>query len=48
MRGADITQETLFNTVHLESFVPKNHTLRKIRGLFNEALGRISWLLHRV
>jgi len=45
MRGADITQEALFSTVHLETFVPKDHPLRKIRTLFNEALGRISWLL---
>ena len=35
----------MFSTVHMESFVPKDHPLRKIRGLFNEALGRISWLL---
>lgn len=45
MRGADITQESLFSTVHLETFVPANHPLRKIRELFNEALGRIGWLL---
>lgn len=45
MRGADITQEALFSTVHLETFVPKDHPLRKIRILFNEALSRISWLL---
>ncbi|MEW5249327.1 IS5 family transposase [Microbulbifer discodermiae] len=45
MRGADITQEALFTTVHLESFVPKNHPLRSIRSLFNEALRRIDWLL---
>lgn len=45
MRGADITQESLFTTVHLETFVSKNHPLRPIRTLFNEALKRISWLL---
>ena len=45
MRGADITQEQLFSTVHLESFVPKNHPLRPIRSLFNEALTRIDGLL---
>lgn len=44
MRGTDITQEALFSTVHLETFVPANHPLRQLRGLFNEALGRISWL----
>lgn len=45
MRGADITQEALFTTVHLESFVPKKHPLRAIRTLFNLALKRIDWLL---
>ncbi len=45
MRGTDITQEALFSTVHLETFVPQAHPLRKIRTLFNEALKNISWLL---
>lgn len=45
MRGADITQESLFSTVHLEQFVPATHPLRKIRPLFNAALKRISGLL---
>lgn len=45
MRGADITQEALFSTVHLDSFVTPGHPLRKIRQLFNEALKRIDWLL---
>jgi len=45
MRGADITQEALFSTVHLDTFVPPDHPLRKIRLLFNDALSRISWLL---
>lgn len=45
MHGADITQETLFHTVYLVSFVPNNHPLRKIRALFYEALERINWLL---
>ena len=44
MRGADITQEHLFSTVHLDEFVPKNHPLRAIRQLFNIAMGRINWL----
>jgi len=44
MRGADITQEHLFSTVHLDEFVPKNHPLRAIRQLFNTAMGRINWL----
>ena len=45
MRGVDVTQEALFSTVHLESFVPKNHPLRSIRTLFNSAMKRINWLL---
>lgn len=44
MRGADITQENLFSTVHLDTFVPKDHPLRDIRELFDEAMKRISWL----
>ena len=45
MRGADITQESLFTTVHLETFVPANHPMRPIRDLFNQAMKRINWLL---
>jgi transposase len=45
MRGADITQEHLFSTVHLEEFVPKDHPLRAVRELFNQAMKRIDWLL---
>jgi len=44
MRGADITQENLFSTVHLDTFIPKEHPLRPIRTLFNEAMKRIGWL----
>jgi hypothetical protein len=33
MRGADITQEFLFITVHLEAFVPANPPMRPIREL---------------
>ncbi len=44
MRGADITQETLFSTVHLETFVPQRHPLRPLRELFNQAMKRIDWL----
>lgn len=32
MRGADITQETLFTTAKLDDFVPDDHPLRAIRG----------------
>lgn len=45
MRGADITQESLFTTVHLENFVSDNHPLRKIKVIFNSALKRIDGLL---
>ncbi|GAA5444746.1 hypothetical protein Misp06_02936 [Microbulbifer sp. NBRC 101763] len=45
MRGANIIQEALFTTIHLESFVPKKHPLRAIRTLFNLALKRLDWLL---
>ena len=44
MRGADITQENLFSTVHLDTFVPADHPLRDIRELFDEAMKPISWL----
>ena len=47
MRGADITQENLFSTVHLDEFVPSNHPLREIRELFNTAMGRINWLFDK-
>jgi len=46
MRGADITQESLFTTVHLETFVPSKHPLRAIRAMVDEALGRMSWLFN--
>lgn len=44
MRGADITQESLFTTVHLESFVPADHPLRPIKELFDYTLHRLDWL----
>ncbi len=44
MRGADITQESLFTTVHLETFVPRNHPLRGIRELMDAAMKRLNWL----
>ncbi len=46
MRGADITQEALFTTVHLETSVPADHPLRPIRAMVNDALGRMSWLFN--
>lgn len=44
MRGVDLMQESLFTTVHLESFVPADHPIRALRDLFNTALTRISYL----
>jgi len=38
MRGADIQQETLFSTVIPEQRVPKDHPLRAIRQMVNQAL----------
>jgi hypothetical protein len=38
MRGADIQQDTLFNTVIPEERVPVDHALRSIRGMVNTAL----------
>ena len=48
MRGADITQESLFTTVHLDSFVPADHPLRAMRSMIDEALGRMSWLFNAI
>ncbi len=46
MRGAEITPESLFTPVHLETFVAADHPLRPIRAMVNEALGRMSWLFN--
>ena len=48
MRGIDIVQESLFTTVHLESFVPAEHPLRSIKLLVDEALKRINWLFDSI
>ena len=48
MRGSDVMQEPLFTSFTLESFVPKNHPLRPIRELFNEALRRVSGLFDEI
>ncbi len=42
MRGADITQESSFTTAALANFVPQHHTLREIRALVDEALGKMN------
>ncbi|TCS97218.1 transposase, partial [Pseudofulvimonas gallinarii] len=44
MRGADVTQESLFTVAKLADFVPASHPLRSIRALADEALGRMSGL----
>lgn len=44
MRGNDIFQESLFTTVHLESFVPIEHPLRSIKPLIDQALQRLNGL----
>jgi len=44
MRGADITQESLFTVAKLDDFVPANHPLRAIRKLADTALQRMSAL----
>ena len=41
MRGADIQQDTLFSTVIPEEQVPKDHPLRPIRQMVNEALAKL-------
>ena len=41
MRGADIQQDTLFSTVIPEERVPKDHPLRPIRQMVNEALAKL-------
>lgn len=46
MRGADITQETLFTTAKLDDFVPDDHPLRAIRGLTDRALQRMNGLFN--
>ncbi len=44
MRGSDVMQESLFTVSKLEDFVPKDHPLRAIRSLVNEALERLNGL----
>ena len=48
MRGNDVVQESLFTTVHLESFVPADHPLRSIKLLVDEALKRLNWLFDSI
>lgn len=48
MRGEDIIQESLFTTVHLDTFIPSDHPLRPIRQLIDEAMKRLNWLFDRI
>ena len=38
MRGADVTQDSLFSYMTVSKFVPPEHPLRPIRAILNEAL----------
>jgi hypothetical protein len=42
MRGRDEHNETLFSFVQLENRVPRDHPLRTIRRITNEALASLS------
>ena len=42
MRGADERSGSLFSYVDMEARVPKDHPLRRIRELVNEALAELS------
>ncbi|BBT42264.1 hypothetical protein WP8W18C01_46050 [Pseudomonas putida] len=44
MRGADITQKSLFAIAKLDDFIPAEHPLRVIRTLADLALRRMSGL----
>ncbi len=48
MRGADVMQEPMFLAVQLEQFVPAEHPLRMIRGLMDEALGKLNGLFNAI
>jgi transposase len=42
MRGSESQQGSMFSYVDLERRIPQDHPLRRIRGLVDEALGRLS------
>ncbi|MBI5017161.1 MAG: IS5 family transposase [Deltaproteobacteria bacterium] len=42
MRGTDVLQQVMFSYVSLERRVPKNHPLRPIRAMINQALQEMS------
>jgi transposase len=47
-RGADGMQESLFTMAKLEDFVPKDHPLRAIQVVVNEALGPLNGLFNEI
>lgn len=48
MRGTDAMQESLFTVSKLDDFVPKDHPLRAVRLLVNEALTRLNGLFDTI
>lgn len=48
MRGVDVEQSGMFSYVSLESRVPDNHPLRRVRRLLDEALGQMTRDFDRV
>jgi transposase len=48
MRGIDTFQESLFTTVHLETFVPTDHPLRLIKPLVDQSLQNLNGLFQRI
>ena len=48
MRGVDTFQESLFTTVHLETFVPKEHPLRSIKLLIDISLKNLTGLFEQI
>lgn len=48
MRGADISQPSLFISKTVEDFVPKEHPLRAMRALIDQALSELDGKLNRV
>jgi transposase len=48
MRGADVSQPKLFVTNTVADFVPKDHSLHKLRALVDEALPRLESLFDAI
>ena len=48
MRGADISQPSLFITKTVEDFVPKEHPLRAMRKLIDQALSELDGKFERL